>query len=48
MFALEGIVNKVAEAVHKLWKCNGEKFETKKNSLEGHFLLLQLNSSCES
>ena len=43
IFALESIVNKLDEDVHKLWKCNSEQFESEK-----YFLLLQLKTSCES
>jgi hypothetical protein len=39
---LEGIINKLEEDVHYLWKSQREQF---KSSLKAHLLLLQLNSS---
>ena len=44
MFTFEDIVNKLVQDVHKLWKCQSEQFDKENSSLDGHLLLLQLNS----
>ena len=44
MFTLEDIKNKLVEDVYKLWKCQKEQFDRENSSLDGHLLLLQLNS----
>jgi len=45
MFTLEGIVNRLEDDVHKLWKCQREQFKSEKTSSEGHLLLLHLNTA---
>lgn len=44
MFTIEDIINVQEEDVHKLWKFLCKQFKLEKLSLEGHLLLLQLNS----
>jgi len=44
MLTVEGIINRLMEDVHKLWKCQSEQFKLEETSSEGHLLLLQLNS----
>jgi hypothetical protein len=44
MFPIEDIMNVPEEDVHKLWKSCSDKFKLEYLSLEGHLLLLQLNS----
>ena len=45
MFRHEGIINKLVEDAHKLWKRQREQFELLEPALEGQLLLEQLNSS---
>jgi len=44
MLTVEGNIHRLMVDVHKLWKCQREQFKGEKSSLEGHLLLLQLNS----
>jgi hypothetical protein len=43
IFTIEGTINTVEEAVHKLWKFHSEQNKLEKPSLERHLLLLQFN-----
>ena len=45
MLILDDIINKLELDVHKLWKCQSGQFKLLESALEGHLLLLQLNSS---
>jgi hypothetical protein len=44
MLTVEGIINKLVDDVHKLWKYKSEQFKMEKYLSEGHLLFLQLNS----
>jgi len=43
MLTVEGIINRLMEDVHNLWKIQSEQFKMEKSSSEGHLLLLLLN-----